>query len=685
MLDFIRRAFWFRGRFLGSSSSGARCPPPKTLFSFMASSDRFAAVGVSREGGGLGLGLFSLLEAAAQPSSTRGAVLWAKAQGRRADGAGLAAQLPATVLGELPGARKATRLVRAQDAVAALESALPKATLAAVLGDAGDRASLTALMVRGGCGEATANAAVEEAAGRVSAQQDEAAAVRAELAELLQMPAGEVRLRCARVDGTWLFSRYDCIALLTGDGTERNAAKTWLRMIQEHPEVSSDVPAPRVFKFSGPAQKATPVAGIEGIVEMLLLVPGRRAARFRKAVSKVFVRFFGGSGELIKEVEAAARRQRFLRERCPDHPATAFGEAVVVEPMQESRASSTRSRQAVEGSSKRRRGEAAFGEASVRMPRDGPPALQDERASLCDLAKASGLEGGVLRSVCRVAGPLLLELLRREQPEMTESELKRRCCGGSGPSSVSVPEAERQIADAALLRAQEAMAEEVAGARCLRGPAPAPSSGPAAAAPSERRRRSGYGPEGPEHHAAKDAANARWIELLRRNGCLGGQLFYLDAWRDVEGGRVLRTTEALLRAGCSAQKLFCANPDAGIAARLAALGVQAQCCGWIAAQWDHRPLFDGVYLDLCTGSAAVAASQLERAGELAAARCVLGFTIVERDFEGEAFVVRTLRLNDFSRSRGWAPADGAAAASTLLHRSSHGPRQQVLAQFWARS
>ena len=115
--------------------------------------------------------------------------------------------------------------------------------------------------------------------------------------------------------------------------------------------------------------------------------------------------------------------------------------------------------------------------------------------------------------------------------------------------------------------------------------------------------------------------------------------------------------------------------------------MNARRCEWLQAVWDDDPRFQGFYLDLCTGSAAVAMQQLERASELAAApRCVLGWTIVERDFDGEAFVLRALRLNDFLRSRGWTPADdGAAAGSTLLHRSSGGSRQQVLTQFWVKA
>ena len=124
----------------------------------MASSpDRFATVGVSGDGGG-GLGLFSLLEAAAQPSNTRGAVLWAKAQAADGDG-----RLPATFLGKLPGARKATRLVKAEDVVAALEGVLTRAKLVGLFGDAAACAALAALMVRGAYStlERTASVATE--------------------------------------------------------------------------------------------------------------------------------------------------------------------------------------------------------------------------------------------------------------------------------------------------------------------------------------------------------------------------------------------------------------------------------------------------------------------------------------------------------------------------------------------
>ena len=102
-----RRRLGVRQVFCGSKQPRASAQSGALFFVMASSPDRFATVGVSGDGGG-GLGLFSLLEAAAQPSNTRGAVLWAKAQAADGDG-----RLPATFLGKLPGARKATRLVKA--------------------------------------------------------------------------------------------------------------------------------------------------------------------------------------------------------------------------------------------------------------------------------------------------------------------------------------------------------------------------------------------------------------------------------------------------------------------------------------------------------------------------------------------------------------------------------------------
>ena len=178
-----------------------------------------------------------------------------------------------------------------------------------------------------------------------------------------------------------------------------------------------------------------------------------------------------------------------------------------------------------------------------------------------------------------------------------------------------------------------------------------------------------------EHGDAKDAANTMWIAKLRA----GSKIFFLDSWKSREGLQ-LRTTNALLRAGHMAQNLFSANPDQAIVAQLLREGVVA----W-AGDWASFPpqIFDGIYLDLCSGSWAYLSVQLELATARAAPGCVLGITVTERDFGGEPLLLRALRLQEFLTNLGWAPAMQSLHSSTLLHRSGTS-RQQVLTQFWAR-
>ena len=211
-----------------------------------------------------------------------------------------------------------------------------------------------------------------------------------------------LKLRCARVDGGWIFSRYDAIALMLEPGQEGQARLIWERMLVAHPEGLSRGGL-LTFKFPGERQQATPVDQIRGIVEMLFLVPGRRAAAFRRQVALVFVRYVGGDLRLLDEVERASHVQRHLREQSADHPMLAFGEALL----------GLQQKVVL----KRRQEEAAEPEPTARSQ---PSALQDERASLRDLATASGLEGRALKRRCFVAGALLLDLLHREHPERTQ-------------------------------------------------------------------------------------------------------------------------------------------------------------------------------------------------------------------------------------------------------------------------
>ena len=95
-------------------------------------------------------------------------------------------------------------------------------------------------------------------------------------------------------------------------------------------------------------------------------------------------------------------------------------------------------------------------------------------------------------------------------------------------------------------------------------------------------------------------------------------------------------------------------------------------------------LFDGIYLDLCSGSEGYVRSQLELAAVRAAEGCVCVFTITERDFNGDSLLMRAMGLADFMLDSGWTPATRGLKSSSQVHRSS-ASKQQVLTQFWRKN
>jgi len=114
-------------------------------------------------------------------------------------------------------------------------------------------------------------------------------------------------------------SVYDLIACITGLANPRNV---WLALQNSHPEAVQDLDS---FKFQGKGQQDTPVVGARGAVQIIMLLPGRAAAEFRKEAAGVIVRYLGGDLSLVEEVAANHLAQATL----PDsHPARLFGQTV---------------------------------------------------------------------------------------------------------------------------------------------------------------------------------------------------------------------------------------------------------------------------------------------------------------------------------------------------------------------
>ena len=95
-------------------------------------------------------------------------------------------------------------------------------------------------------------------------------------------------------------SVYDVI-VHTCKQSAANAAHTWERLKTQFPEVCHSVTN---FKFSGRGQRYTPVADARGIVEIILVLPGKAAAEYRKEAASTIVRYLGGDLTMVDEIAA---------------------------------------------------------------------------------------------------------------------------------------------------------------------------------------------------------------------------------------------------------------------------------------------------------------------------------------------------------------------------------------------
>ena len=108
-----------------------------------------------------------------------------------------------------------------------------------------------------------------------------------------------------------------------------NAALTFARLKNDYPDVTtncSDVKFPDARGRKG--QRASPVTDARGIVEIIMLLGGRQAARVRRQAAELLVRYLGGDLSLVDEVCRIRGLQEEMAAQAPDNPRRIFGEAV---------------------------------------------------------------------------------------------------------------------------------------------------------------------------------------------------------------------------------------------------------------------------------------------------------------------------------------------------------------------
>ena len=245
------------------------------------------------------VGLFGLLEAATPGKRSKGASAW-----RNAADAGRA--LPPAPLAAFPSLPKKSRVVSGGCVMDALEGVLAASDYAALLSKEDAKASLLGLMLRAGMAREEAERQWAEAEARALEKSQAKVAMLTELGTLLGRNGDSLKLRCTRVEGGWIFARYDAIALMLDPVNKGQARMIWERMLEAIPDFGA-LQKRYCFQFGGAGQQQTPAADARGIALMLLLVPGLQAAAKRRPVASAFARCFG---EDFDEIEKAAAKQQ---------------------------------------------------------------------------------------------------------------------------------------------------------------------------------------------------------------------------------------------------------------------------------------------------------------------------------------------------------------------------------------
>lgn len=116
-------------------------------------------------------------------------------------------------------------------------------------------------------------------------------------------------------------SVYDLITAITGQDAKQ-CFHIYTRLSQSCPAVQMHC---LNCQFPGERQRPTPVTDARGMVMIINLLPGHRAAQFRLSTAEILVRYLGGDKTLIAEINGNAD---FQANASKDNIASIFGDAV---------------------------------------------------------------------------------------------------------------------------------------------------------------------------------------------------------------------------------------------------------------------------------------------------------------------------------------------------------------------
>lgn len=153
------------------------------------------------------------------------------------------------------------------------------------------------------------------------------------MASLMELTDGTVNQIRKTAEDPPRISVYDVLQLVTGCSAA-NCTTVFTRLGHNFPDVLTSCSN---FKFSGRGQKETPVTDARGIVDIIMLLPGKAAASVRRQASNVLVRYLGGDPTLVEEIAANRFAQEELSETDPNNCFRIFGQTIESEAIKRKR------------------------------------------------------------------------------------------------------------------------------------------------------------------------------------------------------------------------------------------------------------------------------------------------------------------------------------------------------------
>ena len=83
-------------------------------------------------------------------------------------------------------------------------------------------------------------------------------------------------------------------------GGQKNPKEAWKNLIKKYE--TEVVQFLYYFKFPGAGQRETPCINVEGLVKLLMWIPGKKAIEFRNLTANVMIRYLGGDKTLTNEI-----------------------------------------------------------------------------------------------------------------------------------------------------------------------------------------------------------------------------------------------------------------------------------------------------------------------------------------------------------------------------------------------